>query len=130
MRNAALILGLIGGIVGMIVGFFYYGFAILGEWWGELTVAVEDAGIDAGKVLDDPQTAKVIALAAPIGAIAGAALAPSRPAVAMVLLGASAAGMVYGFTFNLFTMFPIAMTGMAALFAALGAVMPPKPAHH
>lgn len=130
MRNTALFLGLIGGILGMVIGFFYYGAAIATEWWDEYTVPLGEAGLEPGSLLDDPRIAKVIAIAGPILAIAGAALAPSRPWFGAVFLGVAAFGMAYGFTFNIFTMFPIAMTALAAFFAILGAVLPPKPAHH
>lgn len=36
MRNAALVLGIIGGIIGMIVGFFGYGYTVAIEEWGEI----------------------------------------------------------------------------------------------
>ena len=38
MRNAALILGIIGGVVGMIVGFFSYGYTEFIDWAGEEVV--------------------------------------------------------------------------------------------
>ena len=60
MRNAALILGLIGGIVGMIVGFFGYGFAVLGEIWAEFFQAAQEVGV--GEVVEDPLTTKIVAL--------------------------------------------------------------------
>ena len=31
MKNAAMVLGIIGGVVGMVVGFFGYGFAEIGR---------------------------------------------------------------------------------------------------
>ncbi len=128
MRNAAMILGIIGGIVGMIVGFFYYGFAVLGEMFDTVTEAAREVG--AEQIIEDPLTTKLIGLAAPILAIAGGAMAPSRPAVATILLAASAGGMYYGFDFNVFTMFPIGMCGLAAVLAILGALLPPVEAHH
>ena len=128
MRNAALILGLIGGIIGMIVGFFGYGFAVLGEMFGEFFSAAQEIGV--GEVVEDPLITKIIALGAPMMAIAGAAMAPSRPAIAAILLIVSTLGMYYGFDFNVFTMFPIGMTGLAGLFAVLGAVLKPVQAHH
>ena len=36
MRNAALVLGLIAGVFGMIVGFFGYGYTVAIEQWGEI----------------------------------------------------------------------------------------------
>jgi hypothetical protein len=37
MKNAAMVLGIIGGVVGMVVGFFGYGFAEIGSWFSETT---------------------------------------------------------------------------------------------
>lgn len=128
MRNAASLLGVIGGIVGMIVGFFAYGFAALGEVWELFSDVAREAGVAA--VVEDPMTVKLIGLFAPILAIAGGALAPSRPAPGAALLTASAAGMYWGFDFNVFTMFPIAMSAIAALFALVGALTPPVQSSH
>ena len=128
MRNAALFLGIIAGIGGMVVGFFGYLFAWFDENYQEVTDAARDAGI--GEAMMDPAILKVLAFAAPVLAIAGAAMAPSRPAIAAVLLIVSGVGMFYGFGFNVFTMFPIGMCALAGLFAVLGALLPPKPAHH
>ena len=127
MRNAALILGIIGGLVGMVVGFFGYGFVALGEMLDGFTEAAREVGV--GGITEDPMTTKVLALVAPILAIAGAAMARSRPAVAAILLILSTVGMYYGFDFNVFTMFPIAMCGTAAVFALIGALARPVPAH-
>lgn len=128
MRNAAFILGVIGGIVGMIVGFFAYGFAALGEMWQTFSEAADVAG--AARVTEDPLTAKLAGLFAPILAIAGGALAPSRPIGAAPLLGISAAGMFWAFDFNAFTMFPITMSAVAAIFALAGALTAPvQPSH-
>ncbi|MEM7423568.1 MAG: hypothetical protein AAF334_07575 [Pseudomonadota bacterium] len=128
MRNAALFLGIIGGIVGMVVGFFGYGFAVLGELWGEFAPAARDAGV--GEIVEDPMVTKILSVGAPVLAIAGAAMAPSRPAIAAILLILSALGMYIGFDFNVFTMFPIGMCGLAGLFALLGALVRPVAAHH
>ena len=128
MRNAAMILGIIGGLVGMVVGFFAYGIAVLGEMWTEFTQAAQELG--QGEALEDPLQTKMIGFGAPILAIAGGAMAPSRPVIAAVLLLASAAGMYYGFDFDIFTMFPIGMCGLAGILAVLGALLPPAPAHH
>ena len=128
MRNAALILGVVGGIVGMVVGFFAYGFAALAEIWEAFFRAAEELG--AGHVVQDPAVSKLIALCAPIAAIAGGAMAPSRPAIGSLLLVFSALGMYWGFDFNVFTMFPIAMSAVAGLFALAGALTPAvQPSH-
>lgn len=128
MRNAALVLGVIGGVVGMVVGFFAYGVAALGGMWDAFFRAAEELG--AGGLVRDPLTAKLVGLCAPIAAIAGGAMAPSRPAVASLLLVFSALGMYWGFAFNAFTMFPIAMSAVAGLLALGGALTPPvQPSH-
>lgn len=128
MRNAAFVLGVIGGLVGMTVGFFAYGFAALGELWVALADFSREAGV--AEVVEDPMIARLIGLFAPIMAIAGGAMAPSRPALAAILLIFSAVGMYWGFDFNVFTMFPIAMSACAGLFALAGALTAPvQPSH-
>ena len=128
MRNAAMILGIIGGLAGMVVGFFGYGFTVLAELSELFTSAAQDAGV--GEIVEDPERTRLIGFGAPIIAIAGAAMAPSRPASAAVLLLAATTGLWYGFDFNVFTMFPIGMCGLAGVLAVIGALIPPVEAHH
>ncbi len=128
MRNAAMILGIIGGLAGMVVGFFGYMFAWFDENYEEVTEAAREVGI--GAAMMDPTLLKILAFGAPILAIAGGAMAPSRPAIATILLVIGCVGMIYGFGFNLFTGFPILMCGVAGLLALLGALLPPVEAHH
>lgn len=109
MRNAALILGLIGGIVGMIVGIVGFGYTQLIDWAGEWD------GV-AHQVQNVPLI-RTTALVAPILAIAGGAMARARPVFAGVALILSSAGMYWGFGFNAATMFPIAMAGLAGILA-------------
>jgi len=125
MRNAATILGIIGGVVGMAVGFFGYGFA---ELWAWLSTQMQQVEVSTGLGLaeeaeppNDPLVTQALALASPILGITGGAMASGSAGVAAVLLAASAAGMFYGFGFGVFTMFPIAMCALAALMAALAA---------
>ena len=105
MRNAALTLGLIGGIIGMIVGFFAYGYV-------ELTERVSELG-----GVDDPRTWQTVALLSPILAIAGAAMARARALWGGLLLLISAGAMYHAFGFTVATMFPIAMCGVAGILA-------------
>ena len=128
MRNAAMVLGIVGGLVGMVVGFFGYAFVWLTEEFPETAGAAQEAGILG--VIDNPLLVKVLAMLSPILAIAGGAMAPSRPWIASVLLAVSAAGMFIGFDFDVFTMFPIGMCGLAGVLAVLGALLPPVQAHH
>ncbi|MEM9044802.1 MAG: hypothetical protein AAGC81_08890 [Pseudomonadota bacterium] len=119
MRNAALVLGIIGGIVGMFVGFFAYGWAELGNWFvTETGVGQEYVGTD-----EERQEAKLIGLGAPILAIAGGAMAASQPVAAAVLMAGAAFGIYYGFGFGLFTMFPIAMCALGAALALIGKLL-------
>jgi len=114
MKNAAVILGIIGGILGMITGFFVYGYVEFVDWFG--------TQVETG-MLEQPENAQqlqIVGIAAPVLAIAGGAMANPRPQIGAVLLILSVAGMVWAFGFGVFTMFPIVMTGLAALLAALG----------
>ncbi|GMG83882.1 hypothetical protein LNKW23_30960 [Paralimibaculum aggregatum] len=128
MLNAAMVLGIIGGVVGMLVGFFGYGFA---ELWTMLFGAIEQMEAQTGFQADlqqppeDPMVTRLISLFAPILGIAGGAMAPGRPGPGAALLIASAAGMFWGFGFGVFTMFPIAMCGLAGLMALPAALSRP-----
>lgn len=107
MRNAALTLGLIGGIIGLIVGFFAYG-------WVELNARFSEVSELTGGV-DDPRTWQTVAILSPILAIAGGAMARARALWGGILLLISSAGMYHAFGFNVATMFPIAMCGLAGI---------------
>lgn len=109
MRNAALMLGIIGGIIGMIVGFFSYGYTEVIDAFGEWG--------DFATQVDHVNRLRAVALVAPILAIAGGAMARSRAMVASGLMILSAPGMFWGFGFNAFTMFPIVMVGLGGVLA-------------
>lgn len=115
MRNAALMLGVIGGIVGMFVGFFSYGYTEFVTWFGEIPDVAEQVG--------NVQLIRTVSLLAPLVAIAGGAMARSSPRLGGGLMLISAAGMYAGFGFGVFTMFPIAMCALGGLLA-LAAVKP------
>ena len=114
MKNAAQILGIIGGVLAMIIGFLVYGFIEFVDWLGRET------STEVVKQVENPDELKIIGLIAPLLAIAGGAMAALRPIPAAILLAIASAGIYYGLNFNVFTMFPIAMTALAAIFAALG----------
>ncbi len=111
MRNAALTLGIIGGIIGMIVGFFSYGYTQFVEWFGEVPDLVEQ--------VENVRLVRAVSLLSPLLAIAGGAMARSQATAGGVLMLASSAGMYWGFGFNFATMFPIAMAGLGGLLALL-----------
>ncbi|WP_170372509.1 hypothetical protein [Ruegeria arenilitoris] len=121
MRNAAMILGVIAGLVGMIVGFFGYGFVELVDRYGEIEGLAEQ--------VENPHLIKTASILAPLLAIAGGAMAHARALLAGVLLLISAAGMYYAFGFGVFTMFPIAFAGVAGLLG-IAAGKPDEPKAH
>lgn len=99
MRNAALMLGIIGGLIAMVVGFFGYGYT-------ELVREYDEVGEVFG-TFDNEGLVRASAFLAPLLAIAGGAMAKIRALWGGVLLMISAALMYFGFSFNVFTMFPI-----------------------
>ena len=113
MRNAALVLGIIGGIVGMIVGFFSYGYTEAVDW-AQSNIDGLPGFIDQ---VENVGLIRTVSFVAPLLAIAGGAMARSQAQLGGVLLLLSAAGMVYAFGFGVFTMFPIGMCGLGGLLA-------------
>lgn len=109
MRNAALTLGVIAGLLGLIVGFFSYGYTVFMDEFGEIG--------DFAKQVDNVALIRFAALFAPILAIAGGAMARSQNLLGGAMMLASAAGMYWAFRFNVFTMFPIAMCALGGLLA-------------
>lgn len=109
MRNAALVLGIIGGVVGMMVGFFSFGYLTLLEWMG--------GPDEVFREVQNPDLIRVTSFLAPVAAIAGGAMARSQAVWGGALLLVSAAGMYYAFGFNVFTMFPVGMCGLGGLLA-------------
>lgn len=109
MRNAALVLGVIAGVVGMIVGFFAYGYSVLIEQHGEIGGIAEQ--------YENVGLIRAAALIAPMLAIAGGAMARARALWGGLLLLVSAAGMYAAFGFGVFTMFPIAFAGLGGVLA-------------
>ncbi len=109
MRNAALTLGLIGGVLAMIVGFFGYGYTDFIEKNGEIG--------DLARQVQHPMVIRAASFLAPILAIAGGAMARSQNIPAGVLMLASALAIWVAFGFGVFTMFPIAMCGLGGVLA-------------
>jgi len=121
MRNAALTLGVIAGIVGMIVGFFAYGYTAIVEQMGEVQGVMEQVA--------DVHVFRAVTVLAPVLAIAGGAMARSQALLGGVLMAVSAVGMYWGLGFNVFTMFPIVFAAVAAALA-LAAGKPDEPRAH
>ena len=114
-----MVLGIIGGVVGMGVGFFGYGFAEIGSWFSETTNGLTDNVLGTGENAD---RSRLVGLFAPILSIAGGAMSPGRPLTGAILMVLSSAGMYWGFGFGVFTMFPIAMCLVAGILGLTGAL--------
>ncbi|MCB1391307.1 MAG: hypothetical protein KDK12_19515 [Rhodobacteraceae bacterium] len=109
MRNAALVLGIVGGLIAMVVGFFGYGYTVLSE-------RHQDVAQLFG-VVDDAQLIRIASFGAPLMAIAGGAMARARALWGGVLLLAAAGLMYAAFGFGVFTMFPIGFCAVAGILA-------------
>lgn len=121
MRNAALTLGIVAGLIGMIVGFFSFGYTELIDKYGEVSGLAEQ--------VDNVGLIRLMSFVAPVLAIAGGAMARARALAGGVMLIASSAGMYYGFGFNAFTMFPIGFAALGGLLA-ISAGQPDEPKAH
>ncbi|WP_166416565.1 DUF4064 domain-containing protein [Cochlodiniinecator piscidefendens] len=112
MRNAALVLGIIGGLIGVLIGFFSYGYTVFVDWVGNEAPNALDQVENVGLI-------RVVSLFAPLLAIAGGAMARSQAKAGGAMLLVSAVGMLYAFGFGVFTMFPISMCGLGGALALL-----------
>ncbi len=121
MRNAALTLGIIAGIIGMFIGFFSWGYT-------DLTDRYNEVGEIFGTV-ENAQLVKAGGLLAPLLAIAGGAMSRARALWGGGLLLLSAIGMYAAFGFNVFTMFPICFAGLGGVLA-IAAGKPDEPKSH
>ena len=100
MKIAALILGILGGLVSLSYGLLGFGLGSIVQGGGGL---------------------KFVSIAVPIAALVGAGLSLSKPMVAAILMGASAVVFVLVIGFNVFSLVPVLLLGLGALFAFLGA---------
>jgi hypothetical protein len=121
MRNAAMVLGIIGGLIAMLVGFFGFGYtelvqehAELGEIFGEF---------------DNPALIRFASFIAPLLAIAGAAMAKIRALVGGVLMLVASGLMYVAYGFGVFTMFPIGFCIVGGILA-IAAGKPDEPKSH
>jgi hypothetical protein len=121
MRNAALVLGIIGGCLALIVGFFSYGYTELINEFGEIEGLAEQ--------VDRVGLIRTVSFLSPLLAIAGGAMAKVRALWGGVLMLISAGLMGYAFGFGVFTMFPIGFTVLGGLLA-VAAGKPDEPKSH
>lgn len=121
MRNAATILGILGGCLALIVGFASFGYTEAIETWGEVPEVFEQ--------VENVGFIRTMGVLAPILAIAGGAMAKIRALWGGILMLASAGGMYWAFGFGVFTVFPIAMLVLGGILA-LAAGRPDEPKAH
>jgi|UniRef100_UPI004048B38E hypothetical protein len=120
MRNAALMLGIIAGLMGIVVGLFGYGYAELSDARPEVTELFS---------LQNPGLIRFASFMAPLLAIAGGAMAKMRALWGGGLLLVSAALFYTAFGFNVGTMFPIGFAGLGGILA-IAAGKPDEPKAH
>ncbi|MBU2992816.1 hypothetical protein Q4555_03575 [Octadecabacter sp. 1_MG-2023] len=108
MRNAAAILGIIAGVMGIFVGLFGYG-------WVTLTNEVPEAS-QLG-MFERPGFVQFASFAAPLACIAGGAMAKARALWGGIALLIGAGLFYAAFGFNVATMFPIGFAGLGGILA-------------
>lgn len=121
MRNAALVLGLIGGCLALIVGFFTFGYTEFIREYGEVE--------GLATALDREGLVRTASFVSPLLAIAGAAMSKARALWGGILMLISAGLMAYTFGIGAFTLFPIGFVGLAGLLA-IAAGKPDEPKAH
>ncbi len=121
MRSAATALGIIGGCLAILVGFFGYGYTEAVTRFGEVDGLLHQ--------VSDPALIRTASFLAPLLAIAGGAMAKVRALPAGLMLLAAAGLIYYAFGFNVFTMFPIGMAALGGVLA-LAAGKPDEPKSH
>lgn len=117
MKMTGMILGIIGGILGLIVGFVGFGAASVGN------ALASAAGTNDSFVIY-----QVFGIAAPIASLVGGGLSTSKPQIGMILMAASAVIMALVFGIGMFTIFPIALSGVGALLVFLDGNQAKSPA--
>ncbi|MEM7732422.1 MAG: hypothetical protein AAF280_06505 [Pseudomonadota bacterium] len=109
MRNAALMLGVIGGIMAIVIGFFSYGYTEVIDTYGEIEGLAEQ--------VDRRELIRFVSFIAPILAIAGGSMARARALWGGILMLISGGMMFYAYNFNVFTMFPIGFVTLGGVLA-------------
>jgi len=105
MKTGALVLGIIGGLVALLYGLIGYGLGSLAEGAG----GVEGAGL-----------LKLLSIALPVAALSGAGMVKAKPIIGAVLMAIAAIGFVLILGFNFFSLIPVVLLGLGALFGFLG----------
>ncbi|MEO0370062.1 MAG: hypothetical protein AAF231_01265 [Pseudomonadota bacterium] len=109
MRNAALMLGVIGGVMAILIGFFSFAYTEAIDAYGEIDGIAEQ--------VDRYQLIRTVSFLAPILAIAGGSMARARALWGGILMLISGGMMFYAYNFNVFTMFPIGFVTLGGILA-------------
>lgn len=120
MRNAALMLGIIAGLMGIVVGLFGYGYAELSSARPEVNELFS---------LENPSLIRFASFMAPLLAIAGGAMAKMRALWGGGLMIVSGLLFYVAFGFNVGTMFPIGFATLGGILA-IAAGKPDEPKAH
>jgi len=97
-----MVLGIIGGLIALIYGFFGYAFGSLAE------------GADASGIV------KLVSLGLPICALVGAGFVKPKPLIGAILMAVPAVGFVMIFGFGVIVLVPVLLLGVASLLGFLG----------
>ncbi|WP_298494850.1 hypothetical protein [uncultured Maritimibacter sp.] len=125
MRNAALILGIIGGIIAMLVGFFNFGYTEVLDRNAE----INQFASDVWGPLENREFLRIASFLAPLLALAGAAMAKVRALWGGVLMLVAGVLVYFAFGFGAFTMFPIGFLIVGGILA-IAAGKPDEPVAH
>lgn len=106
MRNSAFMLGMTGGLMGLCVGLFAYGYTELATNFGNGAGAPRDAGL-----------IQMMSFFSPLLAIAGAGMVKSRALWGGIMLLLSAGAMYWAFGTTVFTLFPMGFCAAAGIIA-------------
>jgi hypothetical protein len=103
MSTAALILGILGGLFGLVVGFFGYAAGgVVGAASGTSLVLYQ-----------------LVSMAIPIASLVGGGLAKVNAFAAGALMLLSAVGMLLVFGLNFFTFLPLVLSGIGGVLVLL-----------
>ncbi len=108
MRNAAAILGIIAGIMGIFIGLF---------GWGMVALTTEVPEASEWLTLENPKFIQFASFLAPMLCIAGGAMAKARALWGGIALLIGCALFLAAFGFNGWTMFPIGFAGLGGILA-------------
>lgn len=104
MKVGALVLGIIGGLVALLYGLVGFGLGSLAD--------MGEAG--AGTAV------KLLSLGLPVAGLAGAGMVMAKPIVGAILMAIAAVGFVMILGFNFFSLIPVVLLGLGAIFGFLG----------